>query len=1328
MAAVTLSVINFAIAVTQAVRARRRQKKMEKEAKRRQDAAKGFMIPIEGAPSELAICYGRNKIGGVRVFHSNNHDFELVEPAEGGVAWNNDMVTFDGKKHEFLIMQQAICVGGINRVLAIDVDDRDWDHGAFRTSGTDSGEGSAGGKGGLILHTYTDGGIVDPLVVANAENRENAKFTNTAYLTGIFRLNRDDPQFSSTPQVQLYVEGLKVASIAGGAGARYMTSEKVYSNNPVLCLLDYLTNTIYGRGLPVEFIDLDTFYDAYLACEKVLVADTAKYGRLWENNDDPRDIKLYEANVTLSTSNSIRDNIETLLETMGQAELIWSAGKYKLSMFYPEVYEEGKSFDAGEIVQHVDHKDYKDLYRSLVNENTTEPTVSSPAWSRDVVAAYITDDDIDDSDDITRNWPNAQERYNYVTVRFLDESANFEENTASWPSRTNTVDGAFEDKGEWSSVGVYYKSDITTYEGTKYQLLEGQDYTNATTPDADPLWKVYDDNKVYNIFLEEDGGLPLETEFFETGITDYYHAMAKAEQRCRSSREALTYKFTVVPQYNSLEPGDIIRVNSEDLKVAGELMRIEETQVKPTGSIEISAVRFDARILAWNAPDDEVVNIPAVVDVSIAQAYNLQFTSTNTDINFTGGKLTWSPANDGRVTNYLVKYTQTPLEAIDDSTYWTTLGNTKDTSFDIPALVGNNYTVAVVSVTHDGRMAPRNDVEIGSEWPKIEIGIDTVNINDWALTTVSVYKEASSIPEKPVGGVYNFDASGLTEIPTGWLGSPPVAGSTDKVWVSHAVASALGGNGESASLTWSQPALYVDTSIIATLDPASVGVLQDENGENYGYDSAVGHVNIIAGVTNVSLSDGASYAVTSTNNCEVTINNTNGDPEKGSFAVTSLTGSVGSAVITATYNTKVMTLNLSVVGLNQGYSRDLTPPPAPSGVSLLTSYSNVFVTLEAEPDYTEGHGHKETIVYAVDGAGPFTISSASEVGRFSGTEFRLPSSLGTTSWLWFKNRSNDGVTSNEYFGGTNGLEATTGKINGIDLNDDIIEARNLVDNAITVEKVADDAITGTKIDSNSISSAHITSNAITVGKIASNAITADNLRANSVAAGKIAANAITAGSAVIANGAIENAMIASAAIDSAKIASAAITSAKIASGSITSAKIASSIQSDNYVAGVSGWRLLTTTGSLEANDIFARGNIKATDIDASAVNIVDTLHVNGGAITASYGANSSSAKTTLTISGIIPGQDFLIGGFWLPGSGSDVRQKMRVNPNNAGESILLNALMPAYSPCYFTKVFTPPTGCTSMTITVGVYNTSSDTITSGHSSYQTAIAVWSAKR
>lgn len=777
-----------------------------------------------------------------------------------------------GIKHEFLGVQQALCIAGINKIYAINIDDRPIEEVVYDY--------------GLKMNVYEDGAIInksvspwgtkaDPLILANDSSRSTAKFNNVAYASCVFRLNRDDPQFSGVPTVQFFLEGMKVYDIihCDSVDTPFMLSTyKTYSNNPARCLLDYLLNTVYGRGLSLDEVDLESFYTAKRICDRTIISDVPIEGSLWKGklgqleilplayvnkgkfisgtpyslgdvvyvsvgydlggsgtsyvtfsyqktsgpnsltypsgiatgggvfsaptiisadwehyssvlrdrgdwvsthgysatdkvlyanivyqlyytattsydsnnlyhntttpNYDPnwkvwnsagvwvqtdnskKVHKLYEANLSLSSAKTLRDNIEILLETMVSAELVWSGGKYKLSLLYPEVFQyvngaldTSKTYDIGDVVQY-EIGGSVDLYKSKSSLNAALPT-DTAYWETSVVSKYITDSHIIPSGDNAVTWPTANNRLNRATVRFSNESKDFAEDSVSWPPKSGIVEGACKDRGNYSSTLLYDKSDkvtdpSSTPPGKVYQLKNGDKVLIPIAPHLDTdeqYWVEYDNNNVYNIYRAEDSGMPLEADFFETGITDYYHAMAKAEQRVRSSRTNITYKFSVSIDCSIVEPGDIIKVTSSILNIPGELLKVEDVKVGNGGVTSVSATKYDARMLAWNAKDNEVVDTRNLFDWDLKQITDLVFTYSNSTSTF--GTLSWTLPEDPKVDHFLIKYTTDAFSAIDENTVWIEVGSTFGNSFEMPYVGIANIIITVVSSTANGKLAPK---------------------------------------------------------------------------------------------------------------------------------------------------------------------------------------------------------------------------------------------------------------------------------------------------------------------------------------------------------------------------------------------------------------------------------------------------------------------------------------------------------------------------------------------------------------------------------------------------------------------------------------------
>ena len=86
----------------------------------------------------------------------------------------------------------------------------------------------------------------------SGERTSNSKFTSRTYITCVFRHDPDGngPRWSGVPKLRVFGKGLKVRSITSTGT---LTAARTYSNNRVLCLLDYLTKPIFG---PAENLSL----------------------------------------------------------------------------------------------------------------------------------------------------------------------------------------------------------------------------------------------------------------------------------------------------------------------------------------------------------------------------------------------------------------------------------------------------------------------------------------------------------------------------------------------------------------------------------------------------------------------------------------------------------------------------------------------------------------------------------------------------------------------------------------------------------------------------------------------------------------------------------------------------------------------------------------------------------------------------------------------------------------------------------------------------------------------------------------------------------------
>ena len=341
-------------------------KKMRAAAKAAAEARKGFEFQTEGSAEVLPIIYGRAKLGGTRVYHNVSSNFNnapqpdnsfTAGPAAlpGGVYTYVETVGYGegagpvtreveyagrpaglltdsatGDKNEYLYFQAALCMAPINGVKEVVIEESRYlnDSAFSRWTGTKAYDIAE--KAAIRVDAHNNGGTC-PLISANFGDRSAATFDGIAHVTNVVKLDRDNPQFNGMiPELQYIVEGRKVRSLSSGG---VLSATYTYSTNPALCLLDYLLDTRVGAALPLSEIDVGSFYKAMLVCNKV-VRNIATHGKIWRPTigaaTTSRALPLYECNLVLDTGRAIRENIETILSTMGDARLVWSSGTYKL--------------------------------------------------------------------------------------------------------------------------------------------------------------------------------------------------------------------------------------------------------------------------------------------------------------------------------------------------------------------------------------------------------------------------------------------------------------------------------------------------------------------------------------------------------------------------------------------------------------------------------------------------------------------------------------------------------------------------------------------------------------------------------------------------------------------------------------------------------------------------------------------------------------------------------------------------------------------------------------------------------------------------------------
>ena len=261
------------------------------------DFEKGILVNKQSNDANIPVIYGERLTGGTRVF-----------------------IETSGTDNTYLYMAIVMAEGEINDIEEIRIDDKVVTWASALSDGTEVEVNSSDSnfyKDSTSLirvepHYGTDGQSASSLLSTLSSWGSNHKLSGLCYLAIRFKWNQD--AFTGIPKVQAKIQGKKVKTY----NASLVEQTASYSTNPAWCLLDYLTNARYGKGLAVSEIDLQSFYDASQVC----VTQVTPYS-------GGSDINIFDTNTALDTSRSILDNVREMLKGC-RGYLPYNAGKYNL--------------------------------------------------------------------------------------------------------------------------------------------------------------------------------------------------------------------------------------------------------------------------------------------------------------------------------------------------------------------------------------------------------------------------------------------------------------------------------------------------------------------------------------------------------------------------------------------------------------------------------------------------------------------------------------------------------------------------------------------------------------------------------------------------------------------------------------------------------------------------------------------------------------------------------------------------------------------------------------------------------------------------------------
>ena len=262
-----------------------------------EETEKGILVNKQSNNASIPVVYGERLIGGTRVF-----------------------IETSGTDNEFLYIALVISEGEINSIEEIRVDEKVVTFDGALSDNTQRSVASSDSnfyKDGASYitiepHFGTDAQSASSLLSTLSSWGTNHKLSGICYLALKFKWNAD--VFGGVPIVQAKIKGKKVVTLDSSLNE----SSATFSTNPAFCLLDYLRNERYGKGIATANIDLQSFRDASQVC----ITQVTPFS-------GGSDINIFDTNAVIDTSRKVIDNVRDILRGC-RGYLPYVQGKYRL--------------------------------------------------------------------------------------------------------------------------------------------------------------------------------------------------------------------------------------------------------------------------------------------------------------------------------------------------------------------------------------------------------------------------------------------------------------------------------------------------------------------------------------------------------------------------------------------------------------------------------------------------------------------------------------------------------------------------------------------------------------------------------------------------------------------------------------------------------------------------------------------------------------------------------------------------------------------------------------------------------------------------------------
>ena len=448
--------------------------------------------------------------------------------------------------------------------------------------GTNNGSASAGSSGTdpskryravFNLHHGAASQTADPMLTASISSKWTSahKLNGIAYIATSFEYDTKGI-FRGVPQLTVVVKGRKVFDPRTAAGQTFgNTSTYTWSDNAALCVLDYITNDEYGKGLGSTEVNFDTFGTAADACDTVV------------NQPD------YNGSAAAFTfSGSSGDNF-----VVSSTESEWQ--KNKIGEFLTVTDSGGstvinnKRVIASERFSFFDSSQINRIYfDGTLGSDIGSNTGTAITTSRRFHCNGVVDTNNSVFDNTIELLQNIRGFLNYVNgkyeLKIEDAGSSVFSVTEDHVIGENGFSISFGDKDKKANKVV-----VEFFNGLKrYELDTVTVFHNNST----------------STYKDDDGGEELEIKVEFPFVSSPYIAHNLGRAIMQRSRFQKRVSFLGTPEIFKLNVGDIIDVTYSPLNLSSSLFVVEALTLESTGLVAVSAIEY-VDFYTWQVPPDQ---------------------------------------------------------------------------------------------------------------------------------------------------------------------------------------------------------------------------------------------------------------------------------------------------------------------------------------------------------------------------------------------------------------------------------------------------------------------------------------------------------------------------------------------------------------------------------------------------------------------------------------------------------------------------------------------------------------------------------------------------